>query len=189
MKIYLASQSPRRRELLSQIDVNFQMIDINITEKRALNESPTAYVSRVAMDKAVAGWESLARLEDIPVLGADTEVVFQDDVFGKPESLQHAVEMIYFLSGKTHQVISSVALCRDSARWQVTTTSEVSFNTLTQAEVIDYCNTEEYVGKAGAYAIQGRAARFISHINGSYSAVMGLPLFETYQLIQDAVDS
>lgn len=180
--LYLASRSPRRRELLQQLGVPCTVLDVDVPEVRGAGESPEAYVSRVAHEKAQAGL-SLAPEATAVVLGSDTEVVLDDEVFGKPADAQQAVAMLRRLSGRTHAVISAV--------WGVSTTraerelciSKVRFAALDEAAIAAYVATGEPFGKAGAYAIQGRGAAFIEHLEGSYSGVMGLPLFETARLL------
>ena len=122
-------------------------------------------------------------LPERPILAADTTVVFNGCIYGKPADQDQALEMLSTLSGQTHQVLTSVALCYQDQVWQVTQTSEVTFCRLSVAQIADYCASTEPYDKAGGYGIQGDAARFISHINGSYSGIMGLPLFETAQLL------
>jgi septum formation protein len=183
---WLASQSPRRRELLAQVGMVFETIDVDVPEVRAADESPQAYVERVARGKARAGLETVVgRDPDAVVLGADTEVVLDDRVFGKPRDGADAAAMLRALSGRTHDVISVV--CCASARDEhiATCTSAVTFAELDDRAIATYVATGEPFGKAGGYAIQGRAAAFIAHLAGSYSGVMGLPLFETMQLLRE----
>jgi septum formation protein len=181
--LYLASQSPRRRQLLEQIGVDFRIVDVEVPEQRALNESPRDYVSRVARDKARAG---LAILEDAgaAVLGADTEVVLDDEVFGKPDDAEDAAHMLRRLSGRIHEVISTVWLVNRSGEWSDTSRSHVTMPTLDNATIAAYIATGEPFGKAGAYAIQGHGAKLIEHLDGSHSGVMGLPVFETARLLR-----
>ena len=184
--IWLASQSPRRRELLARIGVAFQTIDVNVPEVRGADEAPQAYVERVACEKARAGVNAVtSRDPDAVVLGADTEVVLDDRVFGKPRDVAEAAAMLRALSGRTHEVVSVV--CCASARGEriVSCVSAVAFAELDDAAIERYVATGEPFGKAGAYAIQGRAAAFIAHLSGSYSGVMGLPLFETVGLLRE----
>lgn len=187
MRLYLASQSPRRRELLAQIGVRFDVIDVAVPEIRAPQESPAAYVERVARAKARAGWSKLGEGDpDALVLGADTEVVLDGRVFGKPRDAETAVAMLRDLSGRTHTVIS-VVCCVGAGREEVAACeSLVTFPLLHEDAIARYVATGEPFGKAGGYAIQGRAAAFIEHLSGSYSAVMGLPLFETARLLRHA---
>jgi septum formation protein len=182
--LYLASQSPRRRELLAQAGMVFETIDVDVPEIRAVDESPWAYVERVARAKARAGLEAAIDCDSgAVVLGADTEVVLDDRVFGKPRDDADAAAMLRALSGRTHDVISVVCCVGAQGEHVATCTSAVTFAELDAAEIERYVATGEPFGKAGGYAIQGRAAAFIAHLSGSYSGVMGLPLFETLQLL------
>lgn len=182
--LYLASQSPRRKQLLEQLGVAFELLHVDVPEIRRPEESAEDYVSRVAREKASAGLSAVrGRDEKAIVLGADTEVVLEDRVFGKPRDAESAEAMLRALSGRTHRVISTV-WCVDAARRQsATSISEVSFADPGEAGIRAYVATGEPFGKAGAYAIQGRAAAFIGHLSGSYSGVMGLPLHETARLL------
>ena len=188
-RIYLASRSPRRQELLRQIGVEFDELrlreapgrDPDIVEGPRDGESAPDYVKRIARTKANVGWERMTErgLPARPVLGADTEVVLDGHIFGKPADSPHALEMLARLAGRTHAVMTAVAL-----RWErefviLVSTSQVTMRELAADEMARYVATGEPVGKAGAYAIQGRAAAFITRIDGSYSGVMGLPLAET----------
>jgi len=188
-RIYLASRSPRRQELLRQIGVDFDELrlreapgrDPDIVEGPREAESAPDYVKRIARTKANVGWERMTErgLPARPVLGADTEVVLDGHIFGKPADAPHALEMLERLRGRAHLVLTAVAL-----RWErefviMVSTSHVTMRDLTADEMARYVATGEPVGKAGAYAIQGRAAAFITRIDGSYSGVMGLPLAET----------
>jgi septum formation protein len=183
-KILLASSSPRRRELLDQIGVAYEALEVFIDETPHSHETPTEYVVRVAAEKSRRGQES--RDGSFPVLGADTEVILDGEVFGKPKDLEHAMAMLTKLSGRRHEVLSAVSLRLGSAHWQAVNTSLVSFRTLEIAEIIDYWTTGEPQDKAGAYAIQGRGAVFVRHLSGSFSGVMGLPLYETAELLRSA---
>jgi len=183
--IYLASQSPRRRELLEQLGVAFDTVDADVHERRLPDESPQDYVVRVAREKAGAGLLALAARPEAVVLGADTDVVLDGEVLGKPNDAAHAAELLARLSGRTHEVISAVWLVsgrREEHRLSVT---RVRFAPLSAADAAAYVATGEPFGKAGAYAVQGRAAAFIERIEGSYSGVMGLPLHETWQLLRN----
>ncbi|WP_426702493.1 Maf family protein [Rhodanobacter sp. Col0626] len=183
-QLHLASQSPRRRQLLEQIGVDFVVLDVEVIEQRMPDETPQDYVSRVARDKARAGLVSLDCVEDAAVLGADTEVVLDDEVFGKPRDAAAAAAMLRRLSGRTHAVIS-VAWLVDAAREaSAICVSQVRFATLDEPTIAAYVATGEPFGKAGAYAIQGRGASLVEHLQGSYSGVMGLPLFETSSLLR-----
>ena len=182
-RIYLASQSPRRAELLQQIGVGFDVLSVAVDETMQASEAPVAFVQRLAMEKARAGWCTLTPERRRPVLGADTIVVTADTVMGKPASRRQAIEMLLALSGSTHQVITAVALVggHEVVRSQC---SRVTFRTLTRQECEAYWETGEPRDKAGAYAIQGLAAMFITRLEGSYSGVMGLPLYETTELLK-----
>ncbi len=181
--LYLASRSPRRTELLARLDRPFQALDLDVPEVRAAGETALDYVQRVAADKARAG---LARVADDPhavVLGSDTEVLLDGEVFGKPLDAADAAAMLRRLSGRTHQVATAVALVAAGREQGVLVVSEVSFIDLDEAAIAAYVATGEPMGKAGAYAIQGGAERYIRHLAGSYSDVMGLPLQQTEQLL------
>lgn len=184
--LHLASQSPRRRQLLEQLGVDFAVLDVAVPEQRVPTETPQAYVSRVARDKARAGLARLAGTDNSLVLGADTEVVLADEVFGKPRDAAQATAMLRRLSARTHTVISAVWLVGAGHEHGATCISQVTFAALSAAEITAYVATGESFGKAGAYAIQGRGAALIAHLQGSYSGVMGLPLFETVRLLRDA---
>jgi septum formation protein len=181
--LFLASQSPRRRQLLEQLDVPFTVVDVDVAEVRGSNELPRDYVSRVARDKAVAGLAVLGDADAI-VLGADTEVVLDDDVFGKPADAADARAMLHRLSGRTHEVISALWAVGNRMQHSAVCVSRVRLATLTQAQIDAYVATGEPFGKAGAYAIQGRGAALIEHLEGSYSGVMGLPVFETARVLR-----
>jgi septum formation protein len=195
-KIYLASKSPRRRELLRQIGVEFELLMLretsargpDVTEAVHAGETAESYVVRVTREKAQVATQTMAwrRLPVRPVLAADTTVAIDGNILGKPADAAQAMAMLRLLSGRTHQVLTSVALQRDGEIWQTTQISEVTFAPLTDEAIQTYCTLPEPYDKAGAYAIQGHAARFIRHIAGSYSGIMGLPLFETAQLLQQA---
>jgi septum formation protein len=184
--LHLASQSPRRRELLTQLGVAFRVVDVDVPELRAARESPLEYVSRVARDKARAGLAVLAGDARVQVLGADTEVVLDEEVFGKPRDASDAKAMLRRLSGRTHAVISVVWLIDARGERSASSVSRVRFVELDEVAVAAYVATGESFGKAGAYAIQGRGAALVEHLQGSYSGVMGLPLFETARLLREA---
>ncbi len=181
--LYLASQSPRRRQLLEQIGVTFRVVDVEVPEHRAMAESPREYVSRVAREKARVG---LVTLNDAKaaVLGADTEVVLDDEVFGKPADASAAAAMLGRLSGRVHEVISTIWLVSHAGEWTETSVSRVRMPDLDEAIIASYIATGEPFGKAGAYAIQGHGATLIEHLDGSHSGVMGLPVFETARLLR-----
>lgn len=182
--IYLASQSPRRRELLQQIGVSFELLPVDIDEGRLTDESPEACVQRLALEKARAGGALLPADTPQPVMGADTLVVSGDAVLGKPANREDAIEMLQLLSGSTHRVITAVALAGEHEA-ACMNTSHVTFRTLTRRECEAYWDTGEPRDKAGAYAVQGLAAMFITRLEGSYSGVMGLPLQETAELLKE----
>lgn len=180
--LYLASASPRRRELLQQIGVRYAVLPVSINETHQAGETPQAYAQRLACEKARAGWASLAAVDRKPVLGADTIVVCSGNILGKPHGRDDAIAMLQQLSGQTHQVVTAVAVCAEQCS-VIVNVSRVSLRTLTLAECQAYWQTGEPADKAGGYAIQGKAAVFIREIEGSYSGVMGLPLYETAQLL------
>lgn len=182
--IYLASQSPRRRELLQQIGVRFRLLKLDVDESRRKDETPRDYVVRLAEEKAVTGWESLVENDRAPVLGADTAVVIDGDILGKPADSNEASDMLAKLSGRTHEVLSAVCISDGTPRTRVSR-SLVAFRPISAAERAAYCASKEPLDKAGAYAIQGRAAVFVSGLDGSYSGVMGLPLYETAVLLSE----
>jgi septum formation protein len=184
--IYLASGSPRRRELLQQIGVPFRVVGTAVDEAVWPGEAPAAYVERLAAAKADAGWSGSRGEADVPVLAADTAVVLGGKVLGKPADRQDAERMLRQLSGRTHEVLTAIALLTMSGLESRISRSEVTFRDLAAEEIQDYWETGEPADKAGAYAIQGRAAVFIADLRGSYSGVMGLPLFETAELLSKA---
>ena len=181
--VWLASTSPRRRELLRQIGVQFDLVSVAIDETPEPNEDPGQYVIRMASAKAQAGLTSLGEDTEAPVLGADTAVVLGGTILGKPTDEREAVAQLQLLSGHSHEVYCAVALANPTPT-AVCVTSEVWFKTLAEAEIENYVATQESMDKAGSYAIQGYAAAFITRLEGSYSAVMGLPLFETSELLR-----
>jgi septum formation protein len=184
--VYLASGSPRRRELLQQIGVSFRLLGSGLDETPLRGETPAAYVSRLAAGKAEAGWGQSRGLQHAPVLAADTAVVLDGAILGKPQHQGDARHMLLGLSGRTHEVLTAVAL-RSAAGADVRLSrSLVTFRGIDAAEAELYWDTGEGRDKAGAYAIQGYAAIFIADLKGSYSGVMGLPLFETAELLKAA---
>ena len=182
--LYLASRSPRRSELLARLGVDFGLLDVQVPEQRLPDEPPSDYVRRVAREKAGAGLLKVVGTPGAVVLGSDTEVVLGDEVFGKPRDAADATAMLRRLSGHTHHVLSSVWLVAADREVQAMSVSEVTFANLGDAQVAAYVATGECEGKAGAYAIQGDAQRFIAHLSGSHSGVMGLPLHETARLLE-----
>ena len=195
-KIYLASKSPRRRELLRQIGVEFELMlprdrgarGPEISEAVLPGEAARDYVERVTREKAEYAIQTMLwrKLPIRPVLAADTTVVLDERILGKPAEVADARNMLASLSGRTHQVLTSVAVHTLNETWQVTQSSEVTFGKVPDNVIDIYCATQEPYDKAGGYAIQGVAAAFVEHIQGSYSGIMGLPLFETAQLLQQA---
>ncbi|PKM38244.1 MAG: septum formation protein Maf [Gammaproteobacteria bacterium HGW-Gammaproteobacteria-10] len=179
-QILLASASPRRQELLTQIGVTFKVFPVDIDETPYLGEMPLSYVRRIAAEKSAVALElSGARL---PILAADTAVILDGRIMGKPKDKADCLAMLSFLSGRTHQVFSAVSL-RGFEHWQAVNVTEVSFRDIGEDEIIRYWNSGEPADKAGAYAIQGLGGVFVKSITGSFSGVVGLPLFETAELL------
>lgn len=178
--LYLASKSPRRRELLARLGVEFHVLDVDVPEVRGGDEPVVEYVRRVAAEKADAG---LALTGEGLVIGSDTEVALDGRVFGKPRDAADARSMLLDLSGRTHQVITAVTLVGPGSSAEALSISDVTFAPLDDVQIARYVDSGEFEGKAGAYAIQGAAEAFIRRLTGSYSGVMGLPLFETAQLL------
>jgi len=186
MKTYLASKSSRRLQLLQQIDLQFEIIDVDIDEHWDGNEHPRLYVERVAMEKAQAGKAKINTNEPFAIIGADTSVVLDDIVLGKAENDEQAMIMLTKLSGRLHYVYSAVALVTNYEGKIRTSISRVYFKPLSKHDIENYCRSGEPIGKAGGYAIQGKAAAFIERLDGSYSGVMGLPLFQLTELLKDS---
>jgi septum formation protein len=184
--VYLASGSPRRRELLQQIGVSFRLVGTSVDETARFAENAPTYVLRVAAAKADAGWQTSGGAGDAPVLAADTAVVLDGKILGKPADRQDAEAMLRQLSGRTHEVLTAVALRSAAGLQSRISRSEVTFRSIAAPEAQAYWDTGEPRDKAGGYAIQGRAAVFVADLRGSFSGVMGLPLFETAQLLGDA---
>ena len=193
-RLHLASRSPRRRELLTQIGVHFDTIvfrnpprdDKELDETPHRGEDPIAYVERVARAKAEHGWRIVdwRKLLPQPVLAADTTLEFDGEIIGKPFDSDDAERILRSLSGQTHRVLTAVAVGFDGRVETLLSISEVRFRPLDDAEIRHYVATGEPMDKAGAYGIQGRAGMFVEHLAGSYTGVMGLPLFETAQLLK-----
>lgn len=191
--VYLASQSPRRRQLLEQLGVKYDLLlpdaseDAEALEEQLAFESARAYVQRVTLLKLDAALVRMKRrgLPVAPVLCSDTTVALGTRILGKPDTPSHAQQILATLSGKTHRVLTSVALGSARQHKQVLSTSRVRFAPMTTLQIKHYVASGEPMGKAGAYAIQGRAAAYVEHISGSYSGIMGLPMFETAQLLRD----
>ncbi len=179
-QIILASASPRRRELLNQIKIRHRVQTTEIDETPLQFESPSAYVQRLAIEKAAACAKQFK--PQLPILAADTAVVLNEKIMGKPVDENDALAMLRELSGKTHQVFTAIALHGRKHHTAISVT-DVTFKTLSDSEIHAYWQTGEPCDKAGSYAIQGQGSLFIEHINGSFSGVMGLPLFETAQLL------
>jgi septum formation protein len=192
--IYLASRSPRRRELLTQIGVRYHLLLFRervgerpeVDEAPLVGEAPAAYVERMARAKADAGWRRMLQrnLPIAPVLAADTTVALEDRIFGKPRDRNEAADMLGALSGRRHEVLTAVALKNHDELEVALSTSEVQVKPLSAEEITQYAASGEGDDKAGAYAIQGRAGRFVVELRGSYSGVMGLPLYETHALLE-----
>ncbi len=193
-RIYLASRSPRRRELLKQIGVPFELLLLredlrrgaDVDETPLPDESAGIYVLRIARAKAEMAVRQIAyrALPQKPVLAADTTVVFEGEIIGKPDDADHAARILRALSGREHQVLTAVAMAlREQIETQISVSS-VWFREIPEAEIRRYCASGEPLDKAGAYAIQGRAGAFVTRIAGSYSGIMGLPLAETVELLQ-----
>jgi septum formation protein len=190
--IYLASQSPRRRQLLEQLGVKHELLlpdpgeDTESLEEVLAGEAPARYVKRVTLLKLDAAMERLKRrsLPPAPVLCSDTTVALGSTIYGKPADARDAARMLKELSGATHRVLTAVAMHSGSKREEALSDSRVTFTAWTPAQIRSYVESGEPMGKAGAYAIQGRAAAYISHISGSYSGIMGLPMHETAQLLR-----
>ena len=191
--IYLASQSPRRQQLLEQLGVKFELLlpdaneDAEALETVLPHEKPRAYVQRVTKLKLEASLRRLKHrgLAPAPVLCSDTTVALGDAIFGKPDNAEHAKAMLRQLSGKIHRVLTAVAIGTPRKHSQALSISQVRFADLSKQDIARYVASQEPMGKAGSYAIQGKAAAFISHISGNYSGIMGLPMFETAHLLRE----
>ncbi len=181
-QIFLASSSPRRQELLNQMGVSFKVIPQFVEEKHYSGETPETFVSRLALEKASDGLLRQTK-QQIPVLGSDTAVILDGHILGKPENKEQAIEMLLSLSGRTHQVLTAVAVKNKQKTEQVLSMTEVSFSKLSRKMCDNYWLSGEPVDKAGSYGIQGLGALFICHIKGSYTGVMGLPIYETNILL------
>ena len=193
-RIHLASRSPRRRELLHQIGLAFDTLsfrnppreDPETREQPLPGEAPVDYVQRVAQAKALHGWQTVLwrRLLHQPVLAADTTLELDGEIIGKPVDAADARRILHRLSGQTHRVLTAVCVVQEERVERMLSISEVRFAPLDDAEIRHYVDSGEPMDKAGAYGIQGRAGAFVSHLSGSYSGVMGLPLHETNQLLR-----
>lgn len=192
--IYLASQSPRRRELLKQVGINFESLllrsdpirEVDVDETPYAVELPENYVQRICRIKAEAGYAALKlrNLPVFPVLAADTTVTLDGEILGKSNNAEQAAAMLRRLSGREHQVLSAVAIALGEHIETALSISTVRFTSLDDERIRRYLLTNEYADKAGGYGIQGHAGAFIEHLSGSYSGVMGLPLFETVRLLR-----
>jgi len=189
-QIYLASQSPRRRALIEQLGIRYQTLNVEVDESPHSREAPVDFVERLALQKARAGWQ-LAAKPMAPVVGADTCIVLDGEIVGKPESQQQGIALLKRYSGRAHEVYTGVAIVGSGTDDQEpeimhyvrTNISTVTFRAITNEECEQYWKSGEPIGKAGGYAIQGLASVFIEKLEGSYSGVMGLPLFEFAELI------
>ena len=195
-QIYLASRSPRRRELLKQIGVKFNLLlmretlgrPIDIDEQQLIDETPTDYIYRIVQFKANEGWKRIVqrKFPSLPVLVADTIVTLDGCILGKPKDIAQAEEMLTTLSGRSHQVLTAIGIgIKDKVQVRLST-STVRFRDINEREIRKYLTQNNSLDKAGAYAIQGMAAAFIVEISGSYSGIMGLPLYETAQLLEES---
>jgi len=179
-QLYLASRSPRRQELLRQVGLRFEVVAADVDERRQPGQSPADYAVAMALGKARA-----ARVaQPLPVLGADTDVVIDGEILGKPRGRDEALAMLARLAGRTHEVYSGVALVLGDRAETALSVTRVSFGPVTPAQAAAYWDSGEPADKAGAYAIQGRGAQFVREIHGSYSGVVGLPLHETLELLR-----
>ena len=186
-RLCLASQSPRRAELLRQAGYEFEIVEPKVDETMTPGEDPPLLTERLSMMKAVAAKKMLGPDSKMEVfLGSDTIVVVDGEALGKPRSECHAKQMLRRLSGRTHEVITAVSVLWNNQQASEVVTSEVMFCSLSEALIDDYCASEEPFDKAGGYAIQGRAAGFVENLRGSYYGVMGLPLRETFRLLNNA---
>lgn len=185
-QFYLASSSPRRRRLLESVGLCFEVVRADIDESDVAGEKPADFVVRLAWEKADAGsaWIGHRGLRILPVLAADTCVAIDDCILGKPRDQDHARAMLQSLSGRTHQVFTAVALKAGESKRHELSRSQVTFGEITPAELEAYCASGEPADKAGAYAIQGLGAAFVKRMEGSYTGVVGLPMYETRRLLK-----
>ena len=182
--LLLASQSPRRAELLRQLNVAFDTLSCDIDETCRPNEGSEEYVSRLAQEKSVAGWNACDKKHYVAALGSDTSVVIDDRILGKPKNQQDFMQMMSLLSSNAHYVRTAVSMVNSETSKTILVSTKVIFKSLTPAEIDWYWSTGEPRDKAGGYAIQGLGGQFIKHIEGSYTAVVGLPLYETAELLK-----
>ncbi len=185
-KIILASQSPRRLQLLAQLGVDCIVQPADVDESVFLGELPVEYVLRLAVNKAQVVLGLQADVPTVPILAADTTVALQARIFGKPESDAEAAEMLRAFSGGTHEVHTAIAIATPKRLLSAVNTTQVSFCSLSDAMIASYIATGEHRDKAGSYGIQGHAGAWVQHLSGSYTGVMGLPLYETAQLLEQA---
>lgn len=187
MKIYLASKSPRRRELLAQMDVEFELLLVDTPEVIAPNETPNMYSMRVTKEKLDAAWATIMQdqLTVMPVLCADTEVVLDDKILGKPQDKKDAFNMLKSYSGRSHQVITSVGVTWFDYQKIVLQKTIITFANMTDADIYQYLETDNYKDKSGSYGIQSYIGQFIRHIDGCFYSVMGLPLNTVRELLMD----
>jgi septum formation protein len=183
IKVILASQSPRRKQLLEQIGIFPVCMPVDIDETKKKSETPLEYCKRLSQEKAQTGWQKSDK--NAMVLGSDTIVVLQGKTLGKPKDKEDAFHMLEMLSNTTHQVITAVSIVFDNNKKTIISISDVEFRALNADEINDYISSNEPMDKAGSYGIQGLAAQFIKNISGSYSGIMGLPLYETAELIRE----
>ena len=185
IQVFLASGSPRRKELLTQLGYQFELLSIDVEEVHQSHETPLMYVERLSKDKAQAGVRvlELTKNKHVPVLGSDTIVVIDGVILEKPKDFEDAKRMLLALSGRQHQVMTAVTLATPDEIRTKTVITQVWFRTLSEQEIEQYWESGEPCDKAGSYGIQGSGGRFVSRIDGSYHAVMGLPLMETDQLL------
>lgn len=183
--LHLASRSPRRAELLARLGLQFGLLDLDVPEQRGAGEPAADYVRRVAREKAGAGLLEVVAVPGAVVLGADTEVILDDRVFGKPADAADAAAMLRTLSGRTHEVLTAVSLVSAGREAQAASLTRVTVEPLSDADIQRYLDSGDWQGKAGAYAIQGRFETHVARLEGSYSGVMGLPLHETAGLLRD----
>jgi septum formation protein len=183
--LHLASRSPRRAELLARLGLQFGLLDLDVPEQRGAGEPAADYVRRVAREKAGAGLLEVVAVPGAVVLGADTEVILDDRVFGKPADAADAAAMLRTLSGRTHEVLTAVSLVSAGREAQAASLTRVTVEPLSDADIQRYLDSGDWQGKAGAYAIQGRFEAHGARLEGSYCGVMGLPLRETAGLLRD----
>jgi septum formation protein len=181
--LILASQSPRRKELLSQLGYKFKTISADVDESIIRNESPSDYVLRLAIEKAKVVSQNQA--DNCIVLGSDTSVIFEQHILGKPENIEDCCQQLLMLSNNTHQVLTAIAAVKNNKIYSAIISTDVTFKTLTIEEIQRYWHTGEPQDKAGSYGIQGIGGQFVTQINGSYSSVVGLPLYETAKLLAE----